>query len=252
MRYVNTARKRDVNRALAEGVHIDFLTRPVRILSDAGGCVSGIEYRHAEKDAKATDSRQNTLKMKKPPASLKADLIIAAYERVPDLRYLGKCEKLEMNFSITPKGTLGAEKFSQLASAPNIFTAGDMHTGRATVAGAVAGGRLAARSIHYLLTTGSIPLPDNLQWRIKPESILKDVRLPERIPKITIPERPVAVRCRSFVEEVVATISTQQAAKEAARCLQCGTFCYDGRTTCMHNSADLDNPGDQHGKAKRP
>lgn len=68
---------------------------------------------------------------------------------------------------------LGAERFSQLAAAPNIFTAGDMHTGRSTVISAVAGGRLSAGSIHYLLTAGSISRPDNLaniSWLCSPNS----------------------------------------------------------------------------------
>ena len=128
---------------------------------------------------------------------------------------------------------MSAVKFSQLAAA-NIFTAGDLQTVRATVINAVAGGRMAARSIHTLLTTGRVAMPADLQKKINSQSILKDVHISRSIPKITIPKLPVTLRCRSFVEEVVATINSQQALTESSRCLQCGTYCYDGLTAAVH------------------
>jgi hypothetical protein len=114
-----------------------------------------------------------------------------------------------------------------LAAAPNIFTAGDFHTGRATVVGAVGGGRRAARSIHFYLTSGRIPIAPLLQRRINPNSILKTVLVTSSTPRITARELPVEVRRASFAEEVEATIESQPAAEEAGRCLRCGTICYD-------------------------
>jgi hypothetical protein len=94
------------------------------------------------------------------------------------------------------------------------------------VISAVAGGRLAARSIHYLLTTGTIPLPGYIQRRVNPKSILKNVCVSETTLRTIVPEQPAATRRRSFFEEVVATITSEQAQDEALRCLQCGTYCY--------------------------
>lgn len=108
-----------------------------------------------------------------------------------------------------------------------MFTAGDLYSGRATVIGAVAGGRLAARSIHYLLTEGKIPIPKRLQKRINPRNILKNVQVSEPLPKVMPKELPVSLRTQSFVEEVVETISEAEVLLEAKRCLQCGTLCYD-------------------------
>jgi len=102
-----------------------------------------------------------------------------------------------------------ADRFSQLSATPNIFAAGDLHTGRATVISAVAGGRLAARSIHYLLTTGKIPLSNDIQRKVNPKIILKDVQVSESISRVAIPELPVEIRCRSFVEEVKSLSSSE-------------------------------------------
>ena len=198
-----SARKRDVDRALEEGVDIYYMTRPVRILSDSIGHVVGITYCCLQKIEDESNEGEEKVKIKGPDAHMCADLVINAYERLPDLTDLLESEKQNYHFKITPKATLSAVKFSQLAAA-NIFAAGDLQTGRATVINAVAGGRMAARSIHTLLTTGRVAMPADLQKKINSQSILKDVHLSRSIPKITIPELPVTLRCRSFVEEVVA------------------------------------------------
>ena len=156
---------------------------------------------------------------------MKAELIISAYERKPDIDSLFNGQTGGYQFKASPQSTLAADRSSLLAANPNIFTAGDMHTGRASVIEAVAGGRMAARSIHLFLTRGEIPYPRNIQKRINPQSILKDVRVSNYLPKVAVKEQDIEVRKTSFVEEVLGTISSDQAIREAGRCLRCGTLC---------------------------
>jgi formate dehydrogenase beta subunit len=224
-----SARKRDVCRALEEGVAILYMTRPVRILTDASDRVTGIEYCRLVKTEKKPDKGECLIEVKGSTTRMDADIVINAFARLPDLTYLTDAKKEKVHFKLTPRATLSAVKFSQLA-APKIFAAGDLQTGRSTVIHAVAGGRMAARSIHHLITKGTVALPTDILKRVNPESILKKVRLGQGIPKISIPQLPVAMRCSSFVEEVVATIDSRQAHAESYRCLQCGTHCYDGQT----------------------
>ena len=94
-----------------------------------------------------TKKNRRKVKIEGSETLLKADLVIAAYERKPDMTYFLEGEGAKRGFKITRKATLDVEKYSQLAIAPNIFAAGDLHTGRATVISAVASGRLAACSI---------------------------------------------------------------------------------------------------------
>jgi len=136
-------------------------------------------------------------------------------------------EDASLGFQYTSNGTLDVERFSQLAAVQNIFAAGDLHTGRSTVISAVAGGRMSARSIHFLLTAGSIPQPIDLAKKVNPKSILKNVSVSRPQKKIVIPEIPLELRRGSFVEEVIQTLSTKQALAESSRCLQCGTYCYN-------------------------
>lgn len=220
-----SARKNDVTRAIEEGVVIHFLTVPTRIDSDENGNASHIEYAYVEPVTEAEGEIGK--KISGFEEKIAATLIISAHERKPDLKYLLNGQKNGYGFTPSPKRTLDADKNTLMASPPNIFATGDMHTGRASVIAAVAEGRRAARSIHYLLTQGTIPYSDKIQKRINPKSILRKVPISEHISKVMVPELPVSLRKSSFIEEVQGTITEAQALKEASRCLRCGTLCND-------------------------
>lgn len=221
-----SARKRDVNRAEAEGATIHCLTQPLRIETDRVGHVRRVLYGSltpaAEDHAKAGSHHV----VAGSEAAIDADLLIIACERRPCLPCLMDGEAAAMGLQVTRRGTLAVVETTQLAAAPDIFAAGDLSTGRATVVGAVAGGRLAARAIHFRLTHGKIPVPGDIRRRINSRSILKEIAVAPGPQRIILRELPVDLRCRSFTEEVVATITDQQARSEASRCLRCGTLCY--------------------------
>ncbi|MCB2149588.1 MAG: FAD-dependent oxidoreductase, partial [Deltaproteobacteria bacterium] len=221
-----SARKRDVTRAEEEGVGIRFMTRPLRILADPSGRVEGVVCRRFAPDPDNSKKQVPYFPIPGSDTRIDADVVIIACERKPDLGCLLEGDDAAIGLKSTPASTLAAEGITLLAAAPDIFAAGDMHTGRATVVSAVAGGRMAARSIHYLITTGKIPVPRNLHRRVNPRSILKGIMTVPGPPRVTLKELPVAVRTRSFTEEVVATLTDRQAHREAQRCLQCGTCCY--------------------------
>lgn len=69
-----------------------------------------------------------------------------------------------------------------------------------------------------------IPLPENLQRKVMPESILRYIEVPGYIPRIRIQEVPVEVRRPSFTAKVEGSIPDVQALLEASRCLQCGSI----------------------------
>ena len=221
-----SARKRDVTRAEAEGAAIHCLTHPLRIEADHTGHVRRVVYGRLT-PAVGGDAKAGTYNVLPGSAiAIAIDLVIIAYDRQPYLQCLMDGEAAPVGLRVTRRGTLATDEMTQLAAAPDIFAAGDVSTGRATVVGAVAGGRLAARAIHYLLTDGMIAVPEDVRRRINPQSILKDVTIAPGPPRVALRELPVDLRRRSFTEEVVATITDRQARSEAGRCLRCGTLCY--------------------------
>lgn len=215
-----SANKRDVDRAMEEGAQFLFLTEPNRVISDEKDTVTHLEYIRMELEETGKPGKSKVTVIPNSETLIDADMVIAAVDRKPDLSCLH-------NFEITKEKNLAADKDTMQTSVKNVFTAGDLHTGRAWVIMAVGGGRRAARSIHYLLTQGSIPVPENLQSKIILESILKNVKVTDHIPRVQISEVPVETRIQSFTEEVKGSISGEKAKLEACRCLYCGLVCYD-------------------------
>ena len=221
-----SANKRDVDRAMEEGVQFLFLTEHTRVISNESGSVTHVEYIRLELEETGKPGKRKAVAIPNSETLIDADMVIAAIDRKPDLSCLRDNEK-KIIFEITKENNLAADKDTMQTSVKNVFTAGDLHTGRAWVVMAVGGGRRAARSIHYYLTQGSIPVPENLQSKIIPESILKDVKVTDNIPRVQISEVPAEMRIQSFTEEVKGSISGEKAKLEACRCLYCGLVCYD-------------------------
>jgi NADPH-dependent glutamate synthase beta subunit-like oxidoreductase len=209
---------------MEEGVSMEFLAVPSRVRTDDQGNATGLEYYRTE----AAESSRQGMGVRVPgsEACIRAELIIAAFERKPDLHHL-LTEAAAFGFKPSRRGTLYADPDTLMASPSGVFAAGDLYTGRSTVINAVADGRRAARSIHFHLTRGTIPIPDDLYRRLNTESILKDVRVREHLPRVTVNEIPAPIRIRSMEQDIIGTITDVQAMQEAGRCLRCGTTCYD-------------------------
>ena len=218
-----SANKRDIDRAMEEGIQILFLTVPRRVVSNEAGMVTHLEYIRMETN---NEGKGQVVTVPNSETLIDTDLLVAALERKPDLSCIYDKEN-NCRFEITRDQTLAADEDTLQTAVPHVFTAGDMHTGRASVIKAIGGGRRAARSIHYYITEGRIPVPENLQRKVIPESILRHVEAPEYIPRVRIQEVPVEVRRHSFTEEVKGSITDVQALLEANRCLRCGSICYD-------------------------
>jgi formate dehydrogenase beta subunit len=216
---------------MEEGAHILFLTQPTRVKADTAGHVSHLEYTRLTESVQARSGNIRTSAVPGSETMLQTDMVIVALERKPDLFCIHDAEKA-LALKETAYRTLDVDEDTMQTTLPHVFAAGDLHTGRATVINAVAGGRRAARSIHYFLTQKKIPIPENLQRKIIPKSILKHVSVTDHIPRVRIREVPVEIRCRSFAEEVKGSISESSALLESRRCLNCGLICYDsGRET---------------------
>jgi len=224
-----SANKKDVDRAMEEGVQFLFLTQHTRVISDESDRVTHLEYirMEVEKPGKpGKPGKSKVVAISNSRTLIDADRVIAAIDRKPDLSCLHNREE-KVAFEITKDNNLAADRDTMQTSVKNVFTAGDLHTGRAWVVMAVGGGRRAARSIHFYLTQDSIPVPENLQSKIIPETILKDVKVTDNIPRVQISEVSVEMRIQSFTEEVKGSISGEKAKLEACRCLYCGLVCYD-------------------------
>ncbi|MBK5102484.1 MAG: hypothetical protein JJE15_16115, partial [Desulfobacteraceae bacterium] len=126
---------------------------------------------------------------------------------------------------ITRWKTLVVDETTFQSSQPNVFGGGDCVTGPATLIGALAAGKNAARFIARYLETGECK-PEDSDWMEKTISDLGVYDTEETMPFAGQTRRACqaavdpSVRTKSF-EEVESGLSRADALKEAARCLRC-------------------------------
>ena len=233
-----TANKNGVDRALECGVQILFLAETRSMVSGGDGRISHVEYVRYELEGEGKKAKP--VLIADSETRIEADMVIVALERYPDLETVcapgSGCEELEIS---KKTGTVAANEDTLLTNLPDVYVCGEAHTGRSWVIDAVEGGRKVARSIHFKLTTGEIPVPDNLQKKVIIESILKNMKVKHDIPRVRVQETPVEERRHSFSEEVKGPISDKEALRESSRCLHCGITCYDYEV--RDDNAEQDN-----------
>jgi len=150
---------------------------------------------------------------------LDADTVIFAIGQVPDTATSSK-------INVDSKGTIEADRETQLISSEGVFVAGDCFSGVASIIDAIASGQNAASHIHRylqgdLLRQKPIILSNPTEIEVEiPSDIIKTDRQP--IPSLTAEERI------SNFKEVSLGYSDEAAIAEAERCLNCaGHLCKD-------------------------
>ncbi|MBI4564618.1 MAG: FAD-dependent oxidoreductase [Planctomycetes bacterium] len=147
---------------------------------------------------------------------------------------------------LQPGGAMPVDA-SFATSAPRYFAAGDFTSAApGTVSGAIRQGRLAAASVHAILT-GAPPLASRLlsHERGASEEVvrLEDLNLHyfEERPRAASRRRPARLRIADFAEADTG-LAERAVAREAERCMSCGTcvFCFNCRTYCADGAVRFD------------
>ncbi|RLB52619.1 MAG: hypothetical protein DRI34_14470 [Deltaproteobacteria bacterium] len=149
---------------------------------------------------------------------LEADLVLAAVGQLQDAGGLG----LDGRVEILPGGLVNIDPASGRTSRERVFAAGDLVPGKRTVTWAIASGRRAAASMDAALRPGHEP-----GWKVPaptpPGPSTTGWPVPAEVPaRQHAPERPAGQRREDF-DEVSGVFSDEQARREAARCLLCGS-----------------------------
>jgi len=136
----------EYNEALAEGVRINFLVSPTRIVSDKWK-VTGLQcirMRLAEPDA---SGRRRPIPIPGSEFFVEADTVIAAVGQAPDLSFLPPDSALER----TRWERLVVDENRLATNLPGVFAGGDFVSGPGMVIDAIAAGRRAAIAIDKYL-----------------------------------------------------------------------------------------------------
>ncbi|RZB31852.1 MAG: hypothetical protein SRB1_01471 [Desulfobacteraceae bacterium Eth-SRB1] len=203
----------EVDETIEEGIDIQFLTAPVRIISDDGK-VSGVECVRMELGEPDESGRRRPVPVQGSEFIVKTNVIVSAIGQTPDLKCM--TDKCEIN--ISNRGLVAADLQTGLTNIPGIFAGGDVVSGPRTVVEAVAFGKRAALSIDKYLRGKDISSGRKMNWTgiklISNEIIYKER---EQMPRLPLAE------CTKSFKEIESGFNREQAKREAERCLKiCG------------------------------
>lgn len=197
----------EVKEAVAEGVNIDYLVAPSRIISRNGKVdLANIRMKLGEIDA---SGRRRPEPIEGSELTTSYDTIIAAIGQRPEVPG-------QFNLSLGRGNTIEVDPETLATSREGVFAGGDAVSGPASVIEAIAAGRQAAISIDkYLGGSGDIT-----ETLAPPEGELPPLEEAGEQWRPSMPTVPVEQRLSNFVQ-VELGYSDEMAIEEAKRCLRC-------------------------------
>lgn len=150
------ARKEEVEHAKEEGIEFLTLTNPVEILGfknkedlrdKRNGFVTGIKCVKMELAGEDESGRRSPVEIKDSEHVIDVDTVIMSIGTSPNPLIKDTTKGLEVN----KRGGIIIDE-NALTSRENVYAGGDAVTGAATVISAMGAGKLAAKSIHDLLS----------------------------------------------------------------------------------------------------
>jgi len=208
------ATSEEVESAEQEGVKIDFLVSPVRIIAE-NGRVSKIECIRMELGAPDESGRRRPVAIEGSEFTISVDSIIPALGQASNVEF-GKKAGLD----IDRNGVISVDKSTFATNIEGIFAGGDVVTGPAMVIDAIAAGKKAACSIDEYI-------------RGEPLTSKEDEKAPEKLSeeqlsaakqrfasqsRVKAKELEASLRIGGFLE-VETGYSIAEAQAEAGRCL---------------------------------
>jgi NADH-quinone oxidoreductase subunit F len=208
----------EVEAALQEGVRIETLTAPVRLLVEDGR-FTGLELARNRLGEVDASGRRRPVPIPGTEHTVALDTLIVAISEGSDTDCVAVAGANRVE--LTSRGTISVDPVTLATNRPGVFAGGDVVTGPNTVVDAIAAGKRAAEMIDRHLAAH--PLRQPAEARL-PTTYVAPLPAGEgEAPggqRVEPPSLSVADRRRSF-SEVERTLDLADATREATRCLRC-------------------------------
>ncbi len=234
--------KEEVDTAIEEGVLVDFLTAPNKLIFEDKKLVA-LECIRMELGPPDESGRARPIPKKGSEFQIPVDTILKAIGEYMYLPHLEECKLGVENKQIKIN--------NYQTNRERIFACGDCANNSGTVSDAITRGREAAYAIHAYLQSPQEFKKGNVFYlhiavdRGADSEVAKfksfNMAYFQKEAPIETPIVPVANRIHDFTE-VEKTITQEEAVKEACRCFKCGTcvFCDNCRIFCPEIAISFD------------
>ena len=204
----------EIEEALREGIDIQYLVAPKRMITDDGK-VSGVECIRMQLGDMDSSGRRRPVPIEGSEFVVELDTLIAAIGQKPDIGFLDG----EEGIGTTRWNTIEADADTLQTGIPGVFAGGDVITGPSVVIKAMAAGKVAAESIHQFLRGQPVSREYTVtRSRYSLEPVFFN---PEDIPERRIGVPRIPLDSRAGFEEVELCLKAEDAMNEAKRCLRC-------------------------------
>jgi len=207
----------EYDQAITEGIQVNFLISPTRIVSENWE-VTGLQCTRMRLGEPDESGRRRPIPITGSEFFVEADNVIAAVGQAPDLSFLPADSTLER----TRWETLVVDNNTLSTNVSGVFAGGDFVTGPGMVIDAIAAGRRAAIAIDKYLKgdTSRVDIYD-LKAGVVSELPGQEIEESWEVqPRIAVPILPIKKRKASFAE-VELSFPEEKARQEAKRCLRC-------------------------------
>jgi len=224
------AQERDVEAVLEEGVTLETLTSPVRILTDHGR-LAGIECVRNRLGEIDSSGRRKPVPIPGSEHVVLLDTLIVTIGDIPDIEYMAS-----MGIEVTDWGTIRVDEKTLATSRAGVFAGGDVVTGPNTVVEAIASGKKAAVMIDRWVRGEELKQP--VMPRLPRVYVPPPIDAEEAVEgdRVKAPTVAADSRRRSF-EEVELSFSVEEATCEARRCLRCDLEFTEPREDALPSAA---------------
>jgi NADH-quinone oxidoreductase subunit F len=220
----------EIEAAIEEGVDIQFLVAPVKVLTENGKVkgVQCIRMRLGDLDA---SGRPRPVPIEGSEFTVELDTLIPAIGERADSSVFTEKDRLK----IAKWGTVEVDSANLWTGREGVFAGGDAITGPGTVVEAMAAGKTAAEMIEKYLEGKSLEKEHGLT---RPSIYIEPVELTEeevaKAKRVRTPRLSRSARKKNF-QEVVLGLTEAAAVAEAKRCLRCELETEDGKKALGRN-----------------
>ncbi|HPN10308.1 MAG TPA: FAD-dependent oxidoreductase, partial [Syntrophales bacterium] len=226
----------EIEEALEEGIKMEFLVAPKRVVGE-NGKVTGVECTRMELGEPDASGRRRPVEIKGSEFIVPCDALIPAIGQEADLDFVPK----ESGIAVNKWKNFDVDPVTFASNVPGVFAGGDVVTGPQTVVKAVYAGKEAAVSIDRYLKGEDVAAGRAKDWT-KGLADKADVSQVTKVSRVKYPHMKPEDRRTNF-REVGIGFTEEEAVAEAKRCLACGicSECYQCVDACIAGAINHDD-----------
>ena len=210
----------EVHEAIEEGATAIFQASPTRVVLDAQGKLTGVEFIRNKLGAPDASGRRRPEPAPGTEFTIDCDRVLLAIGQGPDLSWFGSGSD---GLTATKQRRLKADAVTFETGRPGVFGTGDVRIGAATVVAAIAEGRRSAYAVDAFVKGLDLGALKTRQTLAEPQpEFLSIVPFTSEVkePRYRLKAMDAELRNKSYVEYEI-PYSRAEAVAESTRCLQC-------------------------------